>query len=212
MKEAAAPRANRLIAYIDGFNLYHGLKNMGWERYLWLNVWELVLNIRPNESELGCVKYFTSRIAGPASKRERQNAYIDALSQLEGFEIHYGQFLYEDYLCPHCSRWDKVPTEKRTDVNIAVEMITDAYQDQYDVALLVSGDSDLVGPVQAVRRFFPNKRVIVAFPPKRHNASLEPPVSSASFVIGRAKFAQSQFTDEIVRADGYVLKRPGKWK
>lgn len=31
-----------------------------------------------------------------------------------------------------------------TDVNIAVEMMRDAFQDRFDAALLISADSDLV--------------------------------------------------------------------
>lgn len=57
--------------------------------------------------------------------------------------------------------------EKMTDVNIAVQMLSDAFQDQFDVALLVSADSDLVGLITTLRQLFPLKRVIVAFPPRR---------------------------------------------
>ncbi len=28
---------DRVIVYIDGFNLYFGLKSKGWRRYFWLN-------------------------------------------------------------------------------------------------------------------------------------------------------------------------------
>ena len=38
-----------------------------------------------------------------------------------------------------------------TDVNIATAMLTDAYRDRFDTALLVSADSDLVPPVRAAR-------------------------------------------------------------
>ena len=29
---------NRVISYIDGFNLYFGLKDKGWKRYYWLDL------------------------------------------------------------------------------------------------------------------------------------------------------------------------------
>ena len=35
----------RVIAYIDGFNLYFGLKSQGWQRYFWLNVQSLATNL-----------------------------------------------------------------------------------------------------------------------------------------------------------------------
>jgi uncharacterized LabA/DUF88 family protein len=54
--------------------------------------------------------------------------------------------------------------EKRTDVNIAVYMLDDAYRNLADTFALVSGDSDLVPPIRAIRNRFPDKRVIVYVP------------------------------------------------
>lgn len=36
-----------------------------------------------------------------------------------------------------------------TDVNIATAIIVDAYKDAYDMAMLISGDSDLTPPIKA---------------------------------------------------------------
>jgi uncharacterized LabA/DUF88 family protein len=60
-----------------------------------------------------------------------------------------------------------------TDVNIAVQLMGDAFDDAFDVALVVSGDSDLTTPIRRVRERFADKRVIVAFPPRRHSAELK---------------------------------------
>ena len=98
-----------------------------------------------------------------------------------------------------------------TDVNIAVEMLNDAYDDAFDTAMLVSADSDLSAPVEAVRARFPKKRVVVACPPDRQSKRLES-VASACFRIGRKKFHDSQFPDELRKPDGFVLKRPATWR
>ena len=52
----------RVIAYIDGFNLYFGLKSQGWERYLWLNVQTLAGNLLQPGQTLVHTKYFTARV------------------------------------------------------------------------------------------------------------------------------------------------------
>ena len=94
-----------------------------------------------------------------------------------------------------------------TDVNIAVELLGDAQDDVFDTAIIISGDSDLTGPVTAIRSRYSNKQVIVAFPPDRVSKQLRQ-VATASFVIGRKKLDDCQLPDRVIRSDGYILKRP----
>ncbi|RTY39567.1 NYN domain-containing protein [Chlorobium phaeovibrioides] len=100
--------------------------------------------------------------------------------------------------------------EKMTDVNIATQMLIGAYQDQYDVAVLVSGDSDLVPPIRHIHDQFPAKRVVVAFPPKRHNQSVRL-VAKGSMTIGRKTIIDSQFADTVPSKIGYSLRKPEIW-
>jgi len=65
--------------------------------------------------------------------------------------------------------------------------------------------------IKKFKQLFPDKKVVVAFPPARFSFALEK-IAHASFVIGRKKIADSLFPDEVVKADGYVLKRPDEWK
>ena len=97
-----------------------------------------------------------------------------------------------------------------TDVNIAVEMMRDAFQDRFDTALLLSADSDLCPPVRTIRELFPKKRVVVGFPPKRRSAEL---VNAASncFVIGKGSLAKSQFPVEVTTPSGRILRKPATW-
>ena len=46
---------NRVIAYVDGFNLYFGLKDKGWRRFYWLNVQLLVQNLLKLNQDLDIV-------------------------------------------------------------------------------------------------------------------------------------------------------------
>jgi uncharacterized LabA/DUF88 family protein len=98
-----------------------------------------------------------------------------------------------------------------TDVNIAVELMQDAFLDRFDTAILISADSDLVGPVVAVEKLFPGKRVVVACPPGRYSASLVK-ASKAYLQIGRAAIAKSQLPETVATASGYVVRRPDTWK
>jgi len=204
----------RVIAYIDGFNLYFGLKSKGWQRYYWLNLRRLIERLLKPRQRLVAVKYFTARVAGTPSnpdKPRRQSAYLDALQTLPDLRVFYGHYLLRTQKCRACGMEAQIPTEKMTDVKIAVELLADAFQNSFDVAMIVSADSDLVPPVGTVRRLFPGKSVIVAFPPNRSSVELRK-VAAACFTIGRKKLADSQFPDRLRTASGYDIVRPEAWR
>jgi hypothetical protein len=201
----------RVIAYIDGFNLYFGLKDKGWKRYYWLNIQAMVKSLLPPGQSLVCTKYFTSRVKYPADKRTRQSTFLDALNTLSDFVIFYGRYQLSDQECYHCHRIFKIHNEKKSDVNLAVEMLTDAFQDRFDVAFLVSADADLSAPVSKVKALFPEKYIVVALPPERSSFELNS-LASQVLPIGRAVLARSQFPDQVTTASGYVLQKPVEWK
>ena len=200
----------RVIVYIDGFNLYFGLRAKGWKKSYWLNLQRLSENILTKKQKLVSVKYFTSRISFPPEKVKRQGTFIEALETLTKVKIYYGHYQSNKSVCRKCGIIEMTPSEKMTDVNIAVEMLSDAYEDKYDTAILISADSDLVAPIKTVHRLFKNKRVVIAFPPARHSFALKE-VAKASFTIGRKKLLCSNFPDEVKKSDGYILNRPGRW-
>jgi uncharacterized LabA/DUF88 family protein len=200
----------RLIAYIDGFNLYFGLKDKGWKRYYWLNIQKLCENLlKPNQT-LITTKYFTSRVTNSPDKQKRQSTFIEALSLLDNFEFFYGKYQLNPWECSNCNSIFNIHNEKMTDVNIAVELLTDAFKDKFDAALLITADSDLVAPIKKTKELFPSKRVIIAFPPNRYSHFLTQ-VADAYFTIGRAKLAKSLFPEKIIKPDGYTIQCPEMW-
>lgn len=98
-----------------------------------------------------------------------------------------------------------------TDVNIAIQLLTDAFEDAFDVALVVSGDSDLTTPVRRIRARFPGKRVIIAFPPRRHSSELKR-WATGYVSIGEDKLRSSQLPETLAKPDGFVLTRPANWR
>lgn len=201
---------NRLVGYIDGFNLFFGLRDSGLRRYYWLDPAALIQNLmKPNQTFAG-VRYFSARISpspGDPDKHLRQQAYLEAVA---GVEAIYGQYLNKPKQCRVCGAQWQQAEEKMTDVNIAVRLLADAMDDAFDTAMIVSADSDLVPPVQAVRARFPAKRIIIASPPARHSARLAA-AANACFTIGRKKLQDSQLPDNITKPDGFVLTRPTSW-
>jgi uncharacterized LabA/DUF88 family protein len=200
----------RVISYVDGFNLYFGLREAGWKDLYWLNMHALSARLAKHDQQVVRTKYFTSRISRPRDKVRRQSTLIEAIRSIPECEVFFGHYLSSPRTCANCGYTQHVPTEKMTDVNIATEMLIDAFTNSFDVALLISGDSDLTAPINAVRRLFPTKRVVVAFPPNRFSTTLARAANGYVY-IERNKLAQSQFPDEVRKADGYLLRRPAGW-
>ncbi len=204
---------NRVIAYVDGFNLYFGLKSKGWKRYYWLNIKELATKILIGDQSLITTKYFTTRISAPDEKRKRQEVFLEALKTLTDFEIFYGKYQMNPRTCKKCGFADRIPNEKMTDVNIATELLMDTFEDRFDTCLLISGDSDLTAPLSMVKTKFPQKRIVIAFPPKRFNAELKQ-YAHAFFTLEkeRGRIAKSIFPFQVVRPDGHILQCPESWR
>jgi len=204
----------RVIGYVDGFNLYFGLRDSGWRRFYWLDPHLLFLNLLKPGQTLVAVKYFTARISAhprDPDKHRRQGTWLEAVESRPRTTVFYGHYLPKAQRCLKCGATWTAHEEKMTDVNIAVELLRDAYDDAFDTALVVSADSDLAPPVEAVVTRFSTKRVIVIAPPNRQSKKLES-VASASFRLGRKTLQDSQLPDEYPKPDGYVLRRPPSWQ
>ncbi len=201
----------RVTVYIDGFNLYYSMRRKQWYRYYWLDLVRLSRDLINSNQQLVAVKYFSARISKPEHKRRNQQAYLEALETLPLAQIIYGQFKGEDNLCCRCGMSTGLK-EKMTDVNISVQMIKDALEDKYDVALLVSGDSDQIPTINAIKELTKGaKRVAVAFPPADFRSKELKAAADYSFKITENKFMRNQLPSEILKKDGYILVRPAKW-
>ena len=193
----------RVTVYIDGLNLHYGVRSRGWERYQWIDPWALSENLLKPEQRLQAVHYFAAKFlteSGDPDKTTRQNEYLEALEAIDGLTVHYGYHQAVRRRCSTCGALYGAYEEKGTDVNIATRMVCDAYEDVFDVAILVSGDGDLAGPVRAIRARHPEKLVVAAFPPRRHSENIRH-AATASDTIGRKPIRDSQLTGWLSETD-----------
>ncbi|MEZ6234732.1 MAG: NYN domain-containing protein [Phycisphaerales bacterium] len=187
----------RVIGYIDGFNVYYGLKNasrdadtlarkhggpleelLGRSLY-WIDLQAVFLSqLKPSEHCVA-IKYFSAprrvpRTASEAERpayiasNERQRTFLEALRTLSLVEVILGWYSENDPLVCACGAVTPRFEEKVTDVNIATHMLCDAYEKRLDVAVVMSADADLVPAVKAVRRA--GVEVVLLLPPGRKRA------------------------------------------
>jgi uncharacterized LabA/DUF88 family protein len=203
----------RVIAYVDGFNLYFGLKDKGWSRYYWLNLKLLCQNLLNNPKHpqrLLSEKYFTSRITAPPDKKKRQSTYLEALGTIDGIKLYYGKYQPTSIRCKNCNFLNEEPEEKMTDVQLATELVSDAYLNNYDTAFIISGDRDLVPAIEKITSEPLSKRAVIVFPPMRTNSDLRR-VGNAYLHITEAELEKSLLPPAISKIGGYILNCPSEW-
>jgi uncharacterized LabA/DUF88 family protein len=152
----------RTIGFIDGFNLYHALVSENhagirpYATFRWLNYWKLTECFLHPGDVLKAVYYFTSYAAWNTplgkQKKEKHIRLVEAQTHL-GVQVVFGRFRPVTKQCrASCKQLYKTYEEKRTDVNIAVTIVELAAKREFDKAILISADSDLLPALEAAKR------------------------------------------------------------
>ena len=202
--------------YIDGFNLYYGaLRNTP---YRWLNPEQLCRFLLPGNT-IGEIKYFTALVsARPSDPGQpiRQQLYLRALATLPKVSVHLGHFLTHEVIMAlvvpsgQPQKYAKVikTEEKGSDVNLATHLLHDAHMGRFDVAVVVSNDSDLLAPIKIVRQEL-NKRVGILNPHPNPSRALLPHIDFIKQIRAGVLNA-SQFPATLIDAHGTFTK-PTAW-
>lgn len=207
----ATSQKRRVVAYIDGFNLYHGIRDAYGRRFLWLDLQRLCSSLLLDDQELTATRYFTAPVRQDKAALRRQQKFWNALAaSCPTLSIELGRFQQKSVACRSChASWHSYE-EKETDVAIATALVEDAARAAFDTALLVSADSDLCPAVRSVKRLHPDGRVVAAFPPRRRSDELRR-VVNGSFTIAERKLKSALLPNPVHALDGKLYPRPQRW-
>jgi len=211
--------ALRVRAYIDGLNLFYGSLKGHPERK-WLDIVGMVEALRPGDS-IELIRYFTARVSGKFDPGcpQRLDAYFRALRgtySIARLTIQYGRFRSHPVEMPlavpppHGSRMVTVvkTEEKGSDVNLASYLLVDGFDGLYDLALVISNDSDLVEPIRmANARFAP---VHVVRPNSKYLQEMDS-VAASYTSIPSGIFSANQLPPSVRLANGKTVTRPTDW-
>ncbi len=136
-------KSERLMIFIDGSNLYHSLKS----------------HFKRTDIDIGkfCQKlldrrrliriYYYNALVGRREEPERyrdQQTFLASVNAIPYCELRLGRLVYINWP-------NSPPYEKGVDIMLTTDLLTHSYKNNYDVAILVAGDSDYVGALQAVK-------------------------------------------------------------
>lgn len=212
----------RTNVYVDAFNLYYGcLKQTA---YRWLDLGALARTILPKH-QVHRIRYFTALVStipgdGDGAQPQRQQMYLRALATIPIVTVHYGHYLSHPRSMPLANPPPQGPRfasvlkteEKGSDVNLATMLLLDAFRGDFEQAVVVSNDSDLVLPIEVVRNEL-HLPVGVIFPCSRPNRTPSVHLRNVATFnrdIREQALGRSQFPAKMTDAHGSFTK-PAKW-
>ena len=201
----------RAVFYIDGFNLYHALPS---DKHKWLDLSQLATQIVANTEHVTNICYFTALCSWNMGKRSRHQNLIDIYKDL-GIEVILGRFKEVTVACNKavsyrfCDHQYQRHAEKQTDVNIAIRMLKDAYEDKVDRAYLLSHDSDLIPVLKSIQSL--GVQTMLLFPPNTQNVD---EFKSISFFrkLKNSDYDNAILPNPMQLSDGRIMKCPCEWQ
>lgn len=206
----------RAYVYVDGFNLYY--RALKGTPHKWLNLSALATQLLDPGDTLERIRYFTARVSArggsPNAPRDQQ-VYLSALSTIPNITCQYGRFLTKTKTRPLADPPHSYVTvndteEKGSDVNLASHLINDGWNNKYDVALVLSQDTDLIEPMRIVKYELKKLVGLVWLDGKQPSRYMEG-VSSFVRHATPARLAASQFTNPLPRPNAPELIKPPGW-
>ena len=164
----------RTIVFVDGYNLYYGMLRRS--RYKWLDLFALFHHHALNpEAEVIEVRYYTAPVLGKMSddpdSPQRQRTYIQALRKMppqrvvivEGKMVASQPYQRLVRPLPQAPGIEMVQVidfdEKKTDVNLASDMIASAWSASCEQVVLCTNDSDIEAALATIRKHCPAIRI-----------------------------------------------------
>jgi hypothetical protein len=198
--------------YVDGFNLYHAIADLSEPHLKWVNLRSLGELIIPSATEeLVRIVFCTAFYPGDSHKRWRHEQYLHALRVVRVDPIQ-GHYVREDRECFNCGASWKKPTEKETDINLALSLFNDARIGVFETAYLLTADSDQAATARMFSECFPEKRLISVSPPGRGHSVHILKYASAKIALNKEHVERCLFPS-IVFAEGMPAgRRPREYE
>ncbi|MBB4123135.1 NYN domain-containing protein [Martelella radicis] len=225
----------RAIFYVDGFNLYNSrLKKL--RQFRWLDIFALGKALASEGHVLSHVNFYTAYVSGKIDPLAvgKQQAYLAALKTNPDINIHAGNFsinnkwvklLHPPDARPQGYQWHEpypefvmasIPQEKGSDVKLAAHLVRDGYRGDYDVAYVLTNDTDLIEPIRIVTQELGLEVVLVPRILPRSPKNPVPPkalkaVSSGFKLIEDEMLAACLLPQQVIKPNGSVLTCPQDW-
>lgn len=137
----------RVMIFIDAEYVIQNLRDMkGMRNSVRLkNIqWNNIINWIVNERELVRCNYYSAELSKEENKqtyKDQHDYLVDLKTKIPYLQLKLGRLV----------KYGKVWVQKGIDIKIATDLLTKAFNDHYDVAALVTGDSDFAELISDVK-------------------------------------------------------------
>ena len=218
----------RTVIYVDGFNLYYSVLRR--TNLKWLDLVALFRNhVLDSNAQLLEVRYYTApilaRMSDDPQSVQRQRIYLQALRRMypNQLKIIEGRIAvttpFQRLVRPIAGASDisRVQVydfnEKKTDVNLASDLLAGAWTGAFDQAVICSNDTDLEPALATLRKYHPQLRLgIVATVRGSDNRYIAADLKQHadwSKALSMVHISNAQLPERIPASS---LRRPETWK
>lgn len=207
-----------MIFLVDGFNLYHSIRDIGYRHkglcLKWLNIYALCssyIYLLGKDAKLKHIYYFSAYAyhLNDPQVIQRHKTYIRCLESTRITPI-LGRFKPRSVTCTYCKKEFIRHEEKETDVAIGTKLLELFHNDECDIVAMMTGDTDLAPAIKTAKLLYPGKTIIFIFPFGRRNKELAQ-IASNSFNMHVQSYKRHQFPDPVVLSDGTQIFKPAGW-
>src|SRR3989344_4399724 len=141
----------RVAVFIDGNNFYFGLKKLyGKETSLKNFDFQGFVNFLAGDGKVVGIYYYNAQLDREFNpkKFKSQKDFFAKLREIPNFHLVLCRLLKRNITGTNKHYY----IIKEDDINMAVDMVENAYEDNFDIAILVSGDGDFVPAVRSVKK------------------------------------------------------------
>ncbi len=153
---------NRCIVFIDGSNFYHMCKTHLDSTDVEFQAFAKKIS---GEGKLTEIRYYNAiqnqQLYPDAYKAQQK--FLSRIRKIPNMSVILGKLKRRAVRCPRCKKViPKCPSclnelvtlvEKKTDVNLAIDLVQLAFENKYDIAIIVTGDGDFAGAVQLAKKY-----------------------------------------------------------
>ena len=218
----------RTVIHVDGFNLYYSVLRR--TNLKWLGLVALFRDhVLDSNAQLLEVRYYTApilaRMSDDPQSVQRQRIYLQALRKMhpDQLKIIGGRIAvttpFQRLVRPIAGASDisRVQVydfnEKKTDVNLASDLLAGAWTGAFDQAVICSNDTDLEPALATLRKYHPHLRLGIVAPVRgsdnRYIAADLKQHADWSKALSMVHISNAQLPERIPASS---LRRPETWK